>query len=68
MPVFSVDTEVEAQQLIVMTCPRGLDGKFYARELMEEQTLENLQKFSDQLQRAHDRLKSNGRCECKEKR
>jgi hypothetical protein len=37
-----------------MTCPRGADGNYYARELVEEQTLENLQAFSDKLARAYD--------------
>ncbi len=49
LPVFSVDTEEEAKQLLIATCPRGDDGHFYARELIEEQTLENLQVFSDKL-------------------
>lgn len=52
LPVFSTDTEEEAQSLIVMCCPRDLDGHYYARELAEEQTLENLQRFSDRLAKA----------------
>ena len=42
--------------LIVMTCPRGTDGHYYARELIAEQTLENLQLFSDKLAKAYERL------------
>lgn len=49
LPVFSVDTEDEAKMLIVMACPSGGDGHYYARELVEEQTLENLAAFSDRL-------------------
>lgn len=49
LPVFSVDTEDEARALIVLTCPLGRDGHYYARELAEDQTLENLQRFSDRL-------------------
>lgn len=49
LPVFSVDTEQEAIDLIVLTCPLDLAGHYYARELAEEQTLENLQRFSDRL-------------------
>ena len=49
LPVFSVDTEEEAKQLIVLTCPTDHNGVHFARELAEEQTLENLQKFSDKL-------------------
>lgn len=56
LPVFSVDTEEEAQRLIVLACPRDGSGQFYARELAEEQTLENLQKFSDKLAKCHELL------------
>lgn len=55
LPVFSCDTEEEAKSLIVLTCPRGSDGNYYARELVEKQTLENLVKFSDKLQEYWDR-------------
>lgn len=54
LPVFSTDTEEEARQLIVLACPRGNDGEFYARELVENQTLENLVAFSDRLQKCWD--------------
>jgi hypothetical protein len=50
LPVFSVDTEKEAEALIVMACPRDDQGAYYARELAGEQTLENLVAFSDKLQ------------------
>ncbi len=56
LPVFSVDTEEEAKTLIVMTCTMGLDGNYYARELIEEQSLENLQRFSDKLATAYEHL------------
>lgn len=59
LPVFSVNTEEEAQSLVVLCCPRGDDGHFYARELAEEQTLENLQKFSDRLARGWDLIQQN---------
>jgi hypothetical protein len=58
LPVFSTNTEEEAQRLIVLCCPMGLDGHYYARELVEEQTLENLQLFSDHLARAWDLLQT----------
>lgn len=57
MPVFSVDTEDEARTLIVLTCPRGDDGNYYARELVEEQSLENLQAFSDKLAKGYEFMK-----------
>ena len=50
LPVFGVETEEEAEKLIIMCCPRGADGNYYARELAAEQTLENLVAFSDHLQ------------------
>ena len=50
LPVFSTDTEEEARQLLVLTCPTNLRGEFVAPELAKEQTLENLQAFSDRLQ------------------
>ena len=52
LPVFSVDTEEEARALITLTCPMDAEGHYYARELADEQTLENLQAFSDKLARA----------------
>lgn len=65
LPVFSVDTEEEARLLVVTTCPRGYDNHYYARELAQEQTLENLATFSDRLNEAHQRLVDVGRCTCK---
>jgi hypothetical protein len=56
LPVFSVSTEKEAKMLIAMTCPLSMDGDHYARELAEDQTLENLVAFSDRLQVAYDRF------------
>ncbi len=50
--MFSTNTEEEAKDLIILTCPLGHDGHYYARELAAEQTLENLQLFSDRLQQA----------------
>lgn len=47
--MFSVDTEEDAKQLLILCCPRDGGGNFYARELIAEQSLENLQTFSDKL-------------------
>lgn len=58
LPVFSVDTEEEAQKLIILTCPRGNDGAYYARELIVDQTLENLQQFSDKLARVYAMIRA----------
>jgi hypothetical protein len=57
----------EAKALIVLTCPLSGDGKgYYARELAEDQTLENLQLFSDKLEKGHKLLVKAGICECSE--
>jgi hypothetical protein len=60
LPVFSVDTEEDAKQLITLCCPRDAAGIFYARELAHEQTLENLQAFSDKLARGYALLVEKG--------
>lgn len=57
LPVYSVDTEKEAHQLLVVACPRDLDGEFVARELVHEQTLENLKAFGERLAATHKLLK-----------
>lgn len=49
LPIFSVDTEEEARQLLIATCKRNLEGEFVAPELTQEQTLENLYAFGDRL-------------------
>lgn len=54
--MFSVDTEEEAKQLLVIACMRGLDGHYYARELVDEQTLANLRRFSNKCQLAWDHM------------
>jgi hypothetical protein len=64
LPVFSVGTEAEARRLLVLACPMSVDGDYYAPELAREQTLDNLEAFSDRLDRAHGHLVNSGRCEC----
>jgi hypothetical protein len=64
LPVFSTTTEKEARMLLVMTCPTSYQGEFIAPELAEQQTIDNLQRFSDRLASAHDRLADSGHCEC----
>ena len=53
LPVFSVDTENEARALLTMTCSHNQHGEFVARELLLEQTLDNLDAFSLRLGDAH---------------
>lgn len=54
LPVFSTNDEDEAERLITAACPRDMAGNYYARELAEEQTLENLEAFSQRLQKIYD--------------
>ena len=56
LPVFSVDTEEDAESLLILACPRNMDGEFVARELVHEQTLDNLQAFSDKLAQCYQIL------------
>jgi hypothetical protein len=55
--VYSVDTEEEAQSLLIAACPRNRHGEYVAPELVEEQTLENLEAFGDRLAAIHDKIK-----------
>ena len=68
LPVYSVADEQEAEALIRLACPRDGGGQFYARELVQEQTLDNLELFSDRLDAAHDVLERTGQCRCPEKK
>lgn len=56
--------EKEAQDLIVLSCETNIRGEYIARELVVEQTLENLDAFSERLDRMHEILKKNGACRC----
>lgn len=49
LPVYSVDTEDEAHRLLTAACARNYDGEFIARELVPDQTIENLALFADRL-------------------
>lgn len=66
MPVFSVDTEEEAERLIVAACPLSDGGHYYAEELAKDQTLENLAAFSDRLAEVYDQMEKKGRSDRKE--
>lgn len=43
--------------LLTMACSTNLSGDFVARELMGEQTLDNLASFGDRLHAVYQRLK-----------
>lgn len=68
LPVFSVDTEEEAKELIVGACQTDTAGNYYAQDLVFEQTLENLEKFGGKIATVHHRLVELGKCECKKKK
>ncbi len=38
LPAYSVDTEAEAKRLLLIGCSLGLDGEYYARELINPMT------------------------------
>jgi hypothetical protein len=58
LPVYSTDTEAEARQLLVAACGTTPNGDFFARELVADQSLENLAAFSDRLHAMHERMTS----------
>lgn len=47
--MFSVENEDEAKRLIALACSTNYAGQYVARELVEHQTLDNLQAFGDRL-------------------
>jgi hypothetical protein len=53
LPVYRVRSEKEAKRLLIAACQTNLDGEFLARELLREQTLENLDAFSARLEAVH---------------
>lgn len=65
LPVFSVADEQEARALLVRACGTNYQGEFVARELVEEQTLDHLDEFSDRLASVHDMLVGIGKCRCR---
>lgn len=64
LPVFSTKTEECAHKLLVAACGTNHLGEFIARELIHEQTLENLEAFSQRLDEMHSRLEAGGHCKC----
>lgn len=53
---YSVDTEEEADTLVTLACPTNLDNEYFAPELAEEQTLENLYAFGFRLESLHNMI------------
>jgi hypothetical protein len=57
LPIYSVDTEEEARELLVAACPTNMNGEFIAPELVRQQTLENLYSFGSRLEKMHGHIK-----------
>ena len=68
LPVYSVADEEEAKALLTLACSTNFDGEYIAKQLVMEQTLENLESFSAQLDRAHTLLVKSGGCRCEKKK
>lgn len=66
LPVISVADAEEAQSLITLACQTNVHGDPIAPELVEEQTLENLEAFSARVDGVHDTMKQHGQCRCVE--
>ena len=64
LPVFSVADEKEARALLTIACETNLRGEFIAKELVREQTVDNLFTFSDRLNKCHKFLVKRGACRC----
>lgn len=52
LPAYSVDSEWEAHKLITLACEMNMRGEYIAKELAQEQTLENLDAFGERLHKA----------------
>lgn len=69
LPVYSCDNEKDAKLLVVMCCPKGYDGKYYARELVGphgvplegKDRIDAFVRFGKNLEAAHKRLIENRR-------
>ena len=53
MPVMSTDTAEEARALVILACQTNSDGEYVARELIADQTIENLESFGERLERIY---------------
>jgi len=62
--VFSVGSEAEAKRLLTLTCATNYKGEFIARELAHEQSVVNLEAFSDRLEKAHKEIVRIKGCDC----
>ena len=56
LPVFTVNNSTEAERLLSFACRINMKGEYIARELVQEQTLENLEAFGDRLADLYSRF------------
>lgn len=56
LPVYAVRNAKEARLLLTLACSTNLKGEFVARELVEQQTLENLHAFGNRLHMLYERM------------
>lgn len=63
LPIFSVDTEEEAEDLATRTCILAHNGQYVAVALAEAQTLDNLYAFGDRLRVEYAKMKKEQRCQ-----
>ena len=66
--MFSTDTEKQAHSLIVAACETSQAGDYLARELVTDQSIENLEAFSDRLAVVAERMKLFGDQKVKKKK
>lgn len=57
LPVYSVDTEEEAEQLLAFACPMNREGEYVAPELAQEQSLASLEAFGQRLDKFYKLMK-----------
>ena len=58
--MFSVRDANEAEALISLACPLNMNGEYVAPELLQQQSLENLQAFHDRLQSLYSKFFNKG--------
>lgn len=59
LPIFSVNTEVEAKRLIAATCSLGLDGSYYSTEMARDQSLDQFARFGQKLALVYAHITAN---------
>lgn len=68
LPVFSVGDAEEAKSLLVLACSTNYKGEYVAKELVHEQSIDNLESFGERLKSIHDEhLVPRKDCRCKKK-